>query len=81
MPEPTPLVCMLSAAHPPADVRVVAKEGAALAEAGWRVLHLCPAPAGQDASAPLREGAAPGGAGTVPDSHAGVAIRTYRRGR
>ncbi|WP_161600788.1 glycosyltransferase [Teichococcus oryzae] len=38
-----PLVCMLSAAHPPADVRVVAKEGAALAEAGWRVLHLCPA--------------------------------------
>ncbi|MFC3125218.1 glycosyltransferase [Pseudoroseomonas globiformis] len=37
-----PLVCMLSAAHPPADVRVVAKEGAALAEAGWRVMHLCP---------------------------------------
>ncbi|MBC9180371.1 hypothetical protein IBL25_25830, partial [Roseomonas ludipueritiae] len=60
MPEPAPLVCMLSAAHPPADVRVVAKEGAALAEAGWRVLHLCPAPARQDASAPLREGAAPG---------------------
>ncbi|MCG7363967.1 glycosyltransferase [Roseomonas sp. ACRSG] len=80
MPEPAPLVCMLSAAHPPADVRVVAKEGAALAEAGWRVLHLCPAPARQDASAPLREGAAPGAAGTVPESHAGVAIRTYRRG-
>ncbi|MCI0756655.1 glycosyltransferase [Teichococcus vastitatis] len=57
-----PLVCMLSAAHPPTDVRVVAKEGAALAGAGWRVLHLCPA---ADAAAPR--------------SHAGVAIRTYRR--
>ncbi len=34
---------MLSAAHPPDDVRVVVKEGAALAAAGWRVRHLCPA--------------------------------------
>nr|WP_246504183.1 glycosyltransferase [Plastoroseomonas arctica] len=33
---------MLSAAHPPDDVRVVVKEGAALAAAGWRVRHLCP---------------------------------------
>ncbi len=41
-----PLVVMLSAAHPPDDVRVVVKEGAALAAAGWRVRHLCPAPAG-----------------------------------
>ena len=39
---PAPLVCLLSAAHPPTDVRVVEKEGAALAGAGWRVLHLCP---------------------------------------
>ena len=35
-------VLMLSAAHPPDDVRIVRKEGAALAAAGWRVLHLCP---------------------------------------
>jgi glycosyltransferase involved in cell wall biosynthesis len=39
---PAPLVLMLSAAHPAADVRVVRKEGAALAAAGHRVLHLCP---------------------------------------
>ncbi len=38
-----PLVCMLSAAHPPTDIRVVGKQGAALVAAGWRVLHLCPA--------------------------------------
>lgn len=37
-----PLVLMLSAAHPPDDIRVVRKEGAALAEAGWRVHHLAP---------------------------------------
>jgi glycosyltransferase involved in cell wall biosynthesis len=36
------LVLMLSAAHPPDDVRIVAKEGAALAAAGFRVLHLAP---------------------------------------
>jgi len=41
---PAPLVCLLSAAHPPTDVRVVGKEGAALAAAGWRVEHLCPGP-------------------------------------
>ncbi|HWT08060.1 MAG TPA: glycosyltransferase, partial [Roseomonas sp.] len=35
-------VVMLSAAHPPGDTRVVRKEGAALAAAGWRVVHLCP---------------------------------------
>ncbi len=35
-------VLMLSAAHPPDDVRIVRKEGRALAEAGWRVMHLCP---------------------------------------
>ncbi|MDB5375217.1 MAG: hypothetical protein JWP04_3859 [Belnapia sp.] len=37
-----PLVLMLSAAHPPDDLRVVRKEGAALAAAGWRVRHLAP---------------------------------------
>lgn len=35
-------VLMLSAAHPAEDVRIVAKEGAALAAAGWRVIHLAP---------------------------------------
>ncbi|MBW8270450.1 glycosyltransferase [Caldovatus aquaticus] len=38
-----PLVVMLSAAHPPGDIRVVRKEGATLAAAGWRVRHICPA--------------------------------------
>ncbi len=42
-PPEAPLICMLSAAHPPTDLRVVGKQGAALAAAGWRVLHLCPA--------------------------------------
>jgi glycosyltransferase involved in cell wall biosynthesis len=37
-----PLVLMLSAAHPPDDLRVVRKEGAAIAAAGWRVRHLAP---------------------------------------
>ena len=36
------LILMLSAAHPPDDVRIVAKEGAALAAAGHRVMHLAP---------------------------------------
>ncbi len=40
-----PLVLMLSAAHPPDDIRVVRKEAAALAAAGWRVRHLAPGPA------------------------------------
>jgi glycosyltransferase involved in cell wall biosynthesis len=35
-------VLMLSAAHPPEDTRIVAKEGAALAAAGHRVVHLAP---------------------------------------
>jgi len=33
---------MLSAAHPPDDTRVVRKEGAALAAAGWTVAHVAP---------------------------------------
>ena len=37
-----PLVLLLSAAHPPDDLRVVRKEGAALAAAGWQVRHLAP---------------------------------------
>ena len=45
-----PLVCMLSAAHPPTDLRVVGKQGAALSAAGWPVLHLCPAVAGAPAA-------------------------------
>jgi glycosyltransferase involved in cell wall biosynthesis len=40
-----PLVLMLSAAHPPDDIRVVRKEAATLAAAGWRVRHLAPGPA------------------------------------
>jgi glycosyltransferase involved in cell wall biosynthesis len=36
------LVLMLSAAHPPEDVRIVEKEGAALAAAGLWVRHLAP---------------------------------------
>jgi glycosyltransferase involved in cell wall biosynthesis len=35
-------ILMLSAAHPLDDLRIVAKEGAALAAAGYRVLHLAP---------------------------------------
>nr|WP_246602426.1 glycosyltransferase [Falsiroseomonas tokyonensis] len=52
---------MLSAAHPAADVRIVGKEGAALAEAGFRLLHL----------APRLGGPAP------PDRLHGVALRTF----
>jgi len=37
-----PDILLLSAAHPPDDLRVVRKEGAALAAAGWRVTHLAP---------------------------------------
>jgi glycosyltransferase involved in cell wall biosynthesis len=39
---PRPVVLLLSAAHPAEDVRVVQKEGAALASAGFAVIHLCP---------------------------------------
>ncbi|MEI6161511.1 MAG: glycosyltransferase [Roseococcus sp.] len=38
------MILLLSAAHPSDDMRVVRKEGAALAAQGWPVLHLCPAP-------------------------------------
>jgi glycosyltransferase involved in cell wall biosynthesis len=37
-----PLVLMLSNAHPPDDLRIVRKQGAALVSAGYRVVHLCP---------------------------------------
>jgi glycosyltransferase involved in cell wall biosynthesis len=37
---PRETVLMLSTAHPADDVRIVVKEGAALAAAGWRVIHL-----------------------------------------
>ena len=56
-----PKVLLLSAAHPPADIRVVMKEGACLAEAGYGVTHLCPAPV----------------AGAAPAIVAGVAISTF----
>jgi glycosyltransferase involved in cell wall biosynthesis len=36
------VILLLSAAHPADDMRVVRKEGAALAAAGWPVTHLCP---------------------------------------
>ncbi|WP_027282641.1 glycosyltransferase [Roseomonas gilardii] len=64
---PAPLVVMLSAAHPPEDVRVVGKEGAALAAAGWRVWHLCPqpVPSGPSAGTPARS--------------RGVVLAPYRR--
>lgn len=35
-------IVFLSAAHPPLDKRVFAKEAVALAEAGYDVVHLCP---------------------------------------
>lgn len=59
-----PLVLLLSAAHPPVDMRVVAKEGAALADAGWRVRHLAPLPAT---------------GGALPAEAHGVAIEAYPR--
>lgn len=40
----TASVCFLSAAHPPEDVRVVLKEAASLAAAGYAVSHLAPGP-------------------------------------
>jgi glycosyltransferase involved in cell wall biosynthesis len=61
-----PKVLLLSAAHPYADIRVVMKEGVSLAEAGYAVTHLCPAPA----------------SGVAPALVAGVTISTFpgRRG-
>jgi len=44
-----PLILLVSAAHPPDDIRVVRKEAAALAVAGWRVRHLAPGPVGTPA--------------------------------
>jgi glycosyltransferase involved in cell wall biosynthesis len=41
-----PDILMLSAAHPADDVRIVQKQGAALAAAGFRVAHLAPGAAG-----------------------------------
>ncbi|MCA3274172.1 MAG: glycosyltransferase [Roseomonas sp.] len=46
-----PGVLLLSAAHPPDDIRVVMKEGASLAEAGYAVTHLCPESASRVAPA------------------------------
>ncbi|MFN9090431.1 MAG: glycosyltransferase [Alphaproteobacteria bacterium] len=54
-------VVLLSAAHPPTDIRVVMKEGACLVEAGYEVIHLCPAPL----------------SGAAPTLAAGVAITTF----
>ncbi|NKE44679.1 glycosyltransferase [Roseomonas frigidaquae] len=59
-----PLLLMLSAAHPATDVRIVAKEGAALAAAGFRLRHLAPS-------------SAPALAGAVPESLHGVALETF----
>ena len=49
------MILLLSAAHPADDMRVVRKEGAALAAAGWPVLHLCP---GSGGAAPPIDGVA-----------------------
>lgn len=56
-----PKVLLLSAAHPPADIRVVMKQGGSLAAAGYDVTHLCPAPA----------------SGVAPECVKGVTIRTF----
>jgi glycosyltransferase involved in cell wall biosynthesis len=61
-----PLVVMLSAAHPAEDIRIVRKEGAALAAAGWRVRHVCPDIATRGAT---------GGRAALD----GVALAPYRR--
>jgi glycosyltransferase involved in cell wall biosynthesis len=62
-PAEAPLVLLLSAAHPPDDIRVVRKEGAALAAAGWRVRHLAPM---RDAMPAAIEGVAIEGFGRRP---------------
>lgn len=66
-----PDVLMLSAAHPAEDIRIVRKEGASLAAAGWRVRHLAP-------DRPAR--AALPGAKPAAAKLAGVEIETYPRG-
>ena len=48
------MILLLSAAHPPDDMRVVRKEGAALAEAGFAVRHLAP----HGAAPPMLDGVA-----------------------
>lgn len=67
-PAAAPRVLMLSMAHPPEDIRIVRKEGASLAAAGWRVHHLCP----DLASANRR-------ADTARPELAGVSISTFAR--
>jgi glycosyltransferase involved in cell wall biosynthesis len=58
-------IVFLSSAHPPEDKRVFAKQAITLAEAGYRVTHVCPHP----------------GEGADAYEKAGVRIVTYRRGR
>ncbi len=45
-----PTICLLSAEHPPLDKRVFQKEAVSLAQAGFRVIHLCPSNAAEDKS-------------------------------
>jgi glycosyltransferase involved in cell wall biosynthesis len=58
-------IVFLSSAHPPEDKRVFAKQAITLAEAGYRVTHVCPHP----------------GEGADSYEKSGVRIVTYRRGR
>ena len=76
-----PLVLMLSAAHPPDDIRVVRKEGAALAAAGWRVRHLAPGAAQPPVAGVVIEGfpRRPGWAGRLR-ALPGLARRAARSG-
>ena len=48
------MILLLSAAHPPDDMRVVRKEGASLAAAGFAVRHLAP----HGAAPPMLDGVA-----------------------
>jgi len=56
-------IVFLSSAHPPEDKRVLVKEAASLAAAGYDVVHLCPYP----------------GEGPLQWQRDGVAIETYPR--